>query len=77
MMNFKQKDNPITCAHCGSNNIESLECDETLEMKGQEISYHGSYFRCSGCGDEFATSESMDANLKAVHKAYEDKKGTL
>lgn len=56
----------ITCAHCGSEKIDSFEYDNTLSIKGQEIEYKGSSFRCSNCGDEFDTAESMNYNLLTV-----------
>lgn len=63
--------NKLPCSRCGvSQDIKIVERVEQATIKGKVISYNAMYSQCCTCGDEFLTSDQLDANLHAAHEAY-------
>ena len=65
----KMSDKKI-CADCGSERVSPFEYSSTLPMKGQIVTFKAHSFRCSHCGEEFDTAESLDKNLESARKEY-------
>ncbi len=63
--------NRMPCARCGEiREVEIVEREELVTIKGKEISFKARYSRCLSCGDEFEASGQLDANLDAAREAY-------
>jgi len=61
----------MPCARCGEiREVEIVEREELVTIKGKEISFKARYSRCLSCGDEFEASGQLDANLDAARETY-------
>ncbi len=59
------------CSRCGvTRDIEIVEREEQVTIKGKEVSFIARYSRCTTCGNEFETSGQLDADLDAAREAY-------
>ncbi len=62
---------PMPCSHCATTcEIEIVEREEKVTIKGKEVSYVARLSRCTVCGDEFEAPGQLDANLGAAREAY-------
>jgi putative zinc finger/helix-turn-helix YgiT family protein len=50
--------------------VEPVERKETVTIKGKDVDFIATVYRCADCGDEFETPEQLDANLEAAREAY-------
>ncbi len=61
----------LPCSRCGvTRDIEIVEREEQVTIKGKEVSFIARYSRCRTCGNEFETSGQLDADLDAAREAY-------
>ncbi len=61
----------LPCSRCGvTRDVEIVEREERVTLKGKEVSYVARYSRCLTCGDEFEAPGQLDANLDAAREAY-------
>jgi len=61
----------ISCPNCEViGDVEVVERDEKVTIKGREIPFQARLSRCAVCGTEFETPEQLDANLLAAREAY-------
>lgn len=50
--------------------VELVEIDESVTMKGKEVSFTAFSYRCTKCREIFDTITTLDLNLKRAHVAY-------
>lgn len=63
--------NRLPCSRCGTTrDVEVVEREEQVTIKGKEISFLAHYSRCLTCGDEFEAPGQLDANLDAAREVY-------
>jgi putative zinc finger/helix-turn-helix YgiT family protein len=63
--------NRLPCSRCGLiRDIEIVEREEQVTMKGKEVTFLAHYSRCLTCGDGFEAPGQMDANLDAARETY-------
>lgn len=63
--------NRLPCSRCGATrDVEIVEREEQVTIKGKELTFDAHYSRCLTCGDEFEASGQLDANLDAAREAY-------
>ena len=61
----------ISCPSCEAvRDVEVVERDEKVTIKGREVPFRARFSRCTLCGKEFETPERLDANLLAAREAY-------
>ncbi len=61
----------MPCSRCATTrDIEIVEREETVTIKGKEVSFIAHFSRCTVCKDEFEAPGQLDANLDAAHEAY-------
>jgi putative zinc finger/helix-turn-helix YgiT family protein len=64
-------DEKMPCPLCEqARDAEVVERDETVTIKGKEVTFPAHFYRCLRCGEEFETSEQLDANLLAAREAF-------
>lgn len=63
--------NQLPCSRCGvMRDMEVFALEEQMTIKDKEVSFRAHFSRCQICGNEFETSEQLDANLDAAREAY-------
>ncbi len=61
----------MPCSRCAmTRDIDVVEREEKLTLKGREIAFIARFSRCTTCGEEFETPEQLNANLDAAREAY-------
>jgi len=59
------------CSRCATTrDIEVIEREEKVTIKGKEVSFVAHFSRCTTCGEEFEGPGQLDANLDAAREAY-------
>jgi putative zinc finger/helix-turn-helix YgiT family protein len=62
----------LSCPHCEAvREVELVERQEKVTIKGREIAFRAQLWRCKTCGEEFESPGQLDANLSAAREAYE------
>ena len=62
----------LSCPHCEQvRDVELVEHDETVTIKGRDVSFKAQLYRCATCGEEFETPAQLDINLNAAREAYD------
>ena len=71
----------MDCPLCDkTHEVEERSRIATIEIKGMEVSYEETYFRCGNCDEEeneFDTGEVLNTNLLNARDAYRRKAGLL
>lgn len=63
-----------SCCNCEAvREVEIVDVEETVTMKGVEVTFTARVTRCTTCGTEFETCGQLDANLNAARRAYKEK----
>jgi putative zinc finger/helix-turn-helix YgiT family protein len=63
--------NAMPCPRCAAiREFELVEREESLIVKGREVSFLARFSRCTTCGDEYEAPGQLDANLDAAREAY-------
>jgi len=57
--------------------FELIEQNETVTIKGRDVEFSASMYRCAVCGTDIETPEQLDANLLAAREAYSKQYETL
>lgn len=71
MSKIRKMSKQFPCAQCEAlRDMELVERDETVNMKGIEITFKASVYRCLICGEELETADMLDANLKSAREVY-------
>lgn len=69
----------LPCSRCGvTRDIEIVEREEQVTIKGKEVSFIAHYSRCTTCGNEFETSGQLAADpiiFKAMYAINSGKIG--
>ncbi len=61
----------LPCSRCGTlRDIEIIEREEQVTIKGKDVTFLARYSRCPTCGNEFEAPGQLDANLDAAREAY-------
>ncbi|HUW42092.1 MAG TPA: type II TA system antitoxin MqsA family protein [Rectinemataceae bacterium] len=61
----------LPCSRCATTrDIEVIEREEKVTIKGKEITFVAHFSRCTACGEEFEGRGQLDANLDAAREAY-------
>ena len=61
----------LSCPHCEVvRDVELVQHDEQVTIKGREITFKARFHRCLHCGTEFEMPGQLDANLDAAREAY-------
>lgn len=61
----------LSCPHCEHvREVELVEIDEHVTIKGRNVPFKANLYRCSTCGSEFEMPGQLDANLDAAREAY-------
>jgi putative zinc finger/helix-turn-helix YgiT family protein len=61
----------LPCSRCATTrDVEVIEREEKVTIKGKEISFLARFSRCTTCGEEFEGPGQLDANLDAAREAY-------
>lgn len=61
----------MPCPHCGkTRDVETVEREEMVTIKGREVPFIARFTRCMTCGEEFEVPGQLDANLDAAREAY-------
>jgi putative zinc finger/helix-turn-helix YgiT family protein len=61
----------LSCPNCEAlRDVEKISRDETVSIKGREVTFRAEAYRCRICGEEFETPSQLDANLDAAREAY-------
>jgi len=61
----------MPCSHCGkTRKVELVERDEQVTIKGREVTFSASCYRCTSCGEELLAPGQLDANLSAAREVY-------
>ncbi len=61
----------MSCPVCEAvRDVELVERDETVTMKGRPVTFRAKAWRCMTCEAEFETAAQLDANLDAAREAY-------
>lgn len=59
----------MPCSRCAmTRDIEVVEREEKVTIKGREIAFIARFSRCTTCGEEFETPEQLNANLDAARQ---------
>jgi len=62
---------PMPCSRCATTrDIEVIEREEKVTIKGKEVSFIAHFSRCTTCGEEFEAPGQLDANLEAAREVY-------
>jgi putative zinc finger/helix-turn-helix YgiT family protein len=63
--------NKLSCPNCEAvRDIELIEREETVEIKGRKITFKAKLSRCATCGETFEIPGQLDANLLEAREAY-------
>lgn len=66
----------MSCPNCEAiRSVEEIFADETLTMKGQEITFKARFYRCQKCNGEFETFDQLGDNLRSAREVYARIKG--
>jgi len=61
----------LPCSRCATTrDIEVVEREEKVTIKGKEVSFVAHFSRCTTCGEEFEGPGQLDANLDAAREAH-------
>ena len=61
----------MPCPNCAQlREVALTERNETVTIKGKEVTFPARFSRCIHCGEEFENPEQLDANLLAAREAY-------
>jgi len=61
----------MSCPACETiRDVELIECEEKVTIKGREVSFLAHLYRCRSCGEEFEAPGQLDQNLDAAREAY-------
>jgi putative zinc finger/helix-turn-helix YgiT family protein len=71
---FTKRDNMTerrSCPTCETlRDVELVNRDEKVTIKGREVSFVAHLYRCTHCGTEFEDPGQLDANLEAARETY-------
>jgi putative zinc finger/helix-turn-helix YgiT family protein len=61
----------LPCSRCATTrDVELIDREEKVTIKGKEISFLAQFSRCTTCGEEFEGPGQLDANLDTAREAY-------
>ncbi len=70
---MSKKTKKLGCPTCEEFIVaELVQSDEVVTIRGVEVSYKATYYRCTKCGTEIETFGQLDANLAAARAAYDE-----
>lgn len=62
----------MSCPYCETvSNVKKIRRNESIEHKGEMVSYEAVHYECTACHEIFDTKEQMEANLLAIREAYD------
>ncbi|MCK5131958.1 MAG: DUF4065 domain-containing protein [Candidatus Sabulitectum sp.] len=57
--------------------LTEIRCKENIKVRGELFQVDAHYYRCSGCGEQFETSNSDHDSLAEAYRMYREKKSML
>jgi transposase-like protein len=60
------------CPRCEADRpVELVVLETSVSMRGKDVSFSSESYRCSVCGEEFDTAETLDRNLERAREEYD------